>query len=89
MRTRRIELDSRTGHVAIERLPNTLTIRIDSTLRAPVNGQQAIKTWEITTRISNEDLYAIATEIQARTDGYRGTNSDIHDYYRELQRFQD
>jgi hypothetical protein len=89
MRTRRIELDSRAGHVAIERLPNTLTIRIDSIIRDPKGHQQAWKTWEITNRISDEDLYAIATEIQARTDGYRGTNSDIHDYYRELQRFQD
>lgn len=95
MRTRRIELDSNAGHLAIEREPNTITIRIDSILRDPANtsapgtGQQVIRTWEITSRISDEDLFAIATEVQARTDGYRGSNSDIHDYYRELQRFQD
>lgn len=92
MRTRRIELDSTAGHVAIERQPprnDILNIRIDSILREPKRSQQAIKTWEITTRISDEDLFAIATEVQARTDGYRGSNSDIHAYYRELQRFQD
>jgi hypothetical protein len=91
MRTRRIELDSSAGHLAIERQPNTINIRIDSILRdpAPGSGQEVIKTWTITTRISDEDLFAIATQVQARTDGYRGTNSDIHDYYRELQRFQD
>lgn len=89
MRTRKIELDSSAGHVTIERQRDSNTIRIESTLREPKRHETAIKTWEITTRISDEDLFAIAAQVQARTDGYRGSNSDIHDYYRELQRFQD
>lgn len=88
MRTRRIELDGSAGHVAIERQPGSTTIRIDSIVRDPKRGQQAWKTWEVEAAVSDEDLFQIATEVQVRTDGQRGTNSMIHDYYREMQRFQ-
>ena len=55
----------------------------------PERGQQAWKTWELPARISDEDLFKVATEVQCRTDGSTGTNSMIHDVFRELQRFQD
>jgi len=89
MRTKRIELEGSAGHVAIERQRGSATIRIDSILRDPKGGQQAWKTWEIPARTGDDDLFKIAEVIQRRCDGVRGTNSDIHDYYRELQRFQD
>lgn len=89
MRTTRIELDSEHGHVAIERKRGSDTIRIDSIVRSPARGQQAWKTWEVKTAISADDLFKIAMEVQVRSDGQRGTNSMIHDYYREMQRFQD
>ena len=89
MRTTRIELDGDAGHVAIARKAGETTIRIDSIIRDPKRGQQAWKTWEVEAAVSDEDLFQIATEVQVRTDGQRGTNSMIHDYYREMQRFQD
>ena len=36
-----------------------------------------------------EDIWSMAECLQYHLDGHRGTNSDIHDYYRELQRFAD
>jgi hypothetical protein len=89
MRTRRIELEGRAGHVAIERPRGSTTIRIDAIVREPKPGQQAWKTWEVEARIGDDDLYAIAQEVQQRCDGVRGTGGDVDGYYRELQRFQD
>jgi len=91
MRTKRIELEGSAGHVAIERPRGSTTIRIDSILRAPVPGtsEQAWKTWELDARIGEDELFKVAEEVQRRCDGMRGTNSMIHDYYRELQRFAD
>jgi hypothetical protein len=88
MRTIRIELEGSAGHVAIERKRDDTTIRIDSILREP-KREQAWKTWELPARVSDEDLFKVAEEVQRRCDGVRGTNSMIHDYYREMQRFQD
>ena len=90
MRTRRIELDGSAGHVAIERQPGSTTIRIDSIIRDPKPGEQAWKTWEIEARDTDDtELFWIATEVQRRCDGVVGTNSMVHDYYREMQRFAD
>ena len=91
MRTKRIELEGPAGHVAIERQRGSDTIRIDSIIRdpAPGTGEQAWKTWEVEARISQDELFKIAEEVQRRCDGQRGTNSMIHDYYRELHRFAD
>ena len=89
MRTTRIELEGDAGHVAIERKAGETTIRIDSIIRDPKRGQQAWKSWELPARISDEDLFKVAIEAQLRTDGCTGTNSMVHDYYREMQRFQD
>lgn len=35
----------------------------------------------------DEDLWSMAECLQFHLDGVRGTNSDIRDYYRELERF--
>lgn len=89
MRTTRIELDGEAGHLAIQRERGGATIRIDSILRDPKRGQQAWKTWELPARVSDEDLFKVAIEVQFRTDGGTGTKSMIYDYFREMQRFQD
>ena len=89
MRTRRIELDGAAGHVAIEREPGSTTIRIDVIIRDPKREPQTWKTWHLPGSISDEYLFHIATEVQLRCDGHAGTNSDIHDYFHEIQRFQD
>ena len=87
MRIKRIELEGSAGHVAIDRPTGSTTIRIDSIIRN-TKGALAWKTWEVEARISDDELFAIATEVQLRCDGHAGTNSMIHDYFRELQRFQ-
>jgi len=89
MRTTRIELDGDAGHLAIQRERGSATIRIDSIVRDPKRGQQAWKSWELPAATRDEDLFKVALEVQLRTDGCTGTNSMIHDYYREMQRFQD
>ena len=37
----------------------------------------------------DEDLWSMAECLQYQLDGCKGTNSMIHDYLRELQRFTD
>ena len=37
----------------------------------------------------HEDVFSMAECLQSQLDGYKGTNSDIHEYYRLLQRFAD
>lgn len=90
MRTKRIELEGRAGHVAIERQRGSATIRIDSIIADPGKGEQAWKTWEIDAKgIDDTELFWIATEVQRRCDGVVGTNSDVDGYFREMQRFVD
>lgn len=90
MRTKRIELEGRAGHVAIERQRGSATICIDSIIADPGKGEQAWKTWEIDAKGTDDtELFWIATEVQRRCDGVVGTNSDVDGYYRELQRFAD
>ncbi|NLX59234.1 MAG: hypothetical protein GXY74_09130 [Phycisphaerae bacterium] len=90
MRTKRIELEGRAGHVAIERQRGSATIRIDSIIADPGKGEQAWKTWEIDAKGTDDtELFWIATEVQRRCDGVVGTNSDVDGYFRELQRFAD
>ena len=36
-----------------------------------------------------EDLFSMAECLQHHLDGHRGTNSMIHDYYRELLKLSD
>ncbi len=88
MRTKRIELEGPAGHVAIERLRGEATIRIDSIVREP-RGEHGWLSWEIPAAAGQDEVYPIAEMIQRRCDGATGTHSDIHDYYRELQRFAD
>jgi hypothetical protein len=89
MRTRRIELEGATGHVAIERPPGNAAIRIDAIVRNPKPGQQAWKTWEIATGIGDDELFQIAQAVHQRVEGHEGTNSDVHDYYAEFLRLSD
>lgn len=105
MQIRRIELEGRAGHVAIERRRGSTTIRIDSIIAnppsnppsippsnpaSPRKGEQAWKTWKIDAKSTDEtQLFWIATEVQRRCDGVVGTHGDVDGYFRELQRFQD
>lgn len=89
MRTIRVELEGSTGRVAIERQRGSATVRIDTVIRNPSVGQEAWKTWEIPARTGNDELFQIAEGIHQRVEGHAGTNSDVHGYLCELQRFID
>jgi len=86
MRTTRIELEGSHGSVAIERPAGSSTIRIDSVIRNP-RKEKAWMTWQLPATTGEAELFEIATIIQRRCDGAAGTNSMIHDYFRELERF--
>ncbi len=87
MRTTRIELEGDHGSVAIERKAGSATIRIDSIIRDP-GKEKAWMTWELSATASEDELFRIAEIVQRRCDGATGTNSMVHDYFREMQRFQ-
>ena len=36
-----------------------------------------------------DDLWSMAEGLQETLDGHKGTNSMVHDYFRELERFAD
>jgi hypothetical protein len=36
-----------------------------------------------------DDGFSMAQCLQERLDGYKGTNSEVHDYFRMLQQFMD
>ena len=86
MRIKRIELEGSHGSAAIERQPGSSTIRIDSIIRDP-GKEKAWMTWQLPATTGEAELFEIATIIQRRCDGAAGTNSMIHDYFRELERF--
>ena len=88
MRTKRIELEGRAGVVAIERPRGSNTIRVDSVIRDP-KKELAIKTWELPMNVGEEELFQVAEDVQRRCEGVRGTNSDIHGYFTQLQLFVD
>jgi hypothetical protein len=89
MRTKRIDLEGSHGHVIIERKQDRTVVRIDSIAHNAGKDEEIWKTWLIEASIGDDDLYAIAQQVQRRCDGVVGTNGDIDGYYRELQRFQD
>ena len=87
MWTKRIDLEGKAGHLVIER--NGRVFTITSTLNYPDGVQQECKTWELPTSICDDELFKVAIEVQYRTDGGHGSNSTIHEYFYEMQRFQD
>ena len=48
------------------------------------------KRWDriILVDVSDAELYKWAREVQYRTDGSHGSNSTVHEYFLEMQRFQ-
>ena len=85
MRTTRIDLEGQTDHYATITRPSggehiVVTILTPSMPDGRVHHIQAD---------CEEDVWSMAECLQEQLDGCRGTNSMIHDYFRELQRFAD
>jgi len=38
--------------------------------------------------ISDEELMKFAIDVQRRTDGYRGSDEEVQEFFREMKRFQ-
>lgn len=93
MKVRRIELEGREGRATIERDDDD--IRIDSILREPKGAETWAMNHVSVAKLRAADdgerakLWEIATMIQRRCDGVRGTNSDIEEYHNELMRLAD
>jgi hypothetical protein len=91
MQTKRIEIEGQAGTLTIERESRngerSKTIRIDSIIRNPKRDQLAWKTWEIEARTDDTTIIDLAEILHQRTEGFRGTNSDIRAYAQELYRF--
>lgn len=82
-------LDKKTGRpiavasISKNRTGDYLTVQIDT--GSPLTPD--IREHKV--EINNEDdLFSMAQCLQERLDGRRGSNSEIHDYYRLLQYFE-
>ncbi len=82
MRITRIDFEGREGYYASAvRRRGSMAILV--TLFTP--DFRDGKEYEADANDQNE-LFRVAASVQSHLDGCRGTNSMIHDYYRELQR---
>ena len=89
MRITRIDFEGRapgSGHYAtISRRQGSHWIEV--TILTPY--QPDGKTHRIKADADDNELFNHARNLHLAIEGRQGTNSDIHDYYRELQRFAD
>ncbi|HEX7010765.1 MAG TPA: hypothetical protein VF184_12350 [Phycisphaeraceae bacterium] len=85
MRITRMDLEGTPGHYAtITR--RTGSDQIEVTILTPDQPEGRVHHVQAD---CEEDLWSMAECLQHHLDGHRGTNSMIHDYLRELQRFAD
>ena len=85
MRITRIDFEGRPGHyaMAVRRRGDDW---IEVTILTPENPDG--RTHHVMADCQ-EDIFSMAECLQRELDGHRGTNSMIHDYYRELLRLSD
>jgi hypothetical protein len=91
MKITRIDLEGENGTTgSIQRKSGSDVIEV--TISTPRPGRfgvhRRIRTLTANARYENEQ-FAVATYIQEAMDGGRGTNSMIHDYYRQIQQLAD
>mgnify|MGYP006311622207 CR=1 FL=1 len=85
MRTTRIDLEGQDGHYAIiQRKRGSEYITATILTPAMPNGREHHVLADC-----EDDLFSMAECMQETLDGCRGTNSMVHDYFREIQRFAD
>lgn len=85
MRITRIDFEGQPGNYATA-VRQRSSDRIEVTILTPENpdGHQHHVQADC-----EEDIFSMAECVQYHLDGNRGTNSMIHDYYRELLRLSD
>ena len=91
MRITRIDIEGENGATAsIQRQSGSDVIKM--TISTPRHGRfgvhSRIRTLTANASSENEQFDA-ATALQEAMDGCRGTNSMIHDYYRQIQQLAD
>jgi len=85
MRITRIDLEGQAGcYATIERQRDSDYIHVALVTRGNPGGFDHYVMADC-----DEDIWSMAECMQIALDGQRGTNSMIHDYYRELRRFAD
>jgi hypothetical protein len=89
MRITRMTIEGTGGRVEIERPRGATTILVTGVTFDPRTGERQDWKSEISSHVDADELLNVARRMQRDCDGVRGTNSDIHDYFRELQRFAD
>jgi len=85
MRTTRIDLEGSPGNYATI-IRRTGSDHIEVTILTPRLPDGRVHHVQADCR---DDLWSMAECLQYQLEGVRGTNSMIHDYFRELQRFAD
>ncbi|MEX1015927.1 MAG: hypothetical protein WDZ31_04195 [Phycisphaeraceae bacterium] len=85
MRTTRLDLEGRPGHYATITRPHTSEFIVVTILTPDLPDG---RTHHVQADCE-ADVWSMAECLQQTLDGVRGTNSDIDDYFRELQRFAD
>jgi len=80
----------KTGQIApecfatVHRVPDSDTLTVKFTTADGTGDREHLVEADNT-----EDVFSMAQCLQERLDGYKGTNSEIHDYYRMLNQFRD
>lgn len=86
MRTTRIELEGRQGwYATIARRRGSKWIEITVLTPYLPDGKEH----RIAADAQEQELWNQASNLHLTIEGRQGSNSDIHDYLRELQRFAD
>ena len=85
MRITRIDFEGQTGNYATA-VRKRDSDRVEVTILTPAlpDGREHQVQADC-----EEDLFSMAECLQNHLDGHRGTNSMIHDYYRELLKLSD
>lgn len=91
MRITRIDIEGENGaRGTIRRTPGSSTIEVEISTTVPGRFGAHRKSRTLTAHVRYEnEQFAVATALQEALDGTRGTNSMIHDYYRQIQMLAD
>ena len=79
MRITRIDFEGPKGKATARVAGGNILVRLDLT-HLPSGDEQRAPSRD------KDALFSLAAQMQKLLEGHQGTTSDVHDYYRELQR---